>query len=343
MIPKPRITIVERVNGDRKKRIKKSKKVDIYDTVIKRRVNNTPVHTVSKNKRTSALNELKNLPDRKEIVDIRIANFNPKNPVEMKILNDLVRTFTKRPVMGGHITRKKHKHIRGSGFFSNAFNKIKNVASSVANRIKTTFTGRNTLQPIARRVMEQHGDERIVNVVLHREPIQSAINKIINVLSFGNQAYDTLFHLYMIVTTDKGTRIMIQKNAVIDITTSIKSPHANDETFNVVVDKNITLNELMEKTKNYMGGNFLRYSAQGANCQNFIDSILTANNINSSSAKHFVNQDAKKIFSRLPGGFSKFADAMTGIASKADVMLNGVGRRKIAHKRPAKKMNNQSK
>ena len=72
--------------------------------------------------------------------------------------------------------------------------------------------------------MEQHGNEVIKHIIVHREPIIGAINKIINALALGKQEYETLFHLYMIATTDKGTKILLEKNYVINISTTIRSP-----------------------------------------------------------------------------------------------------------------------
>ena len=45
----------------------------------------------------------------------------------------------------------------------------------------------------------------------------------------------------------------------------------------VNVSQNITMNSLMEKTRNYMGNKFFTYSGSHNNCQFFIDSILNTN------------------------------------------------------------------
>lgn len=232
-----------------------------------------------------------------------------------------------------HFNKMSKSKQHGGSFFKKALSGINNII----NRVKTTFTGRDQLPPTARKVIEQHGNEKIVNIVVHREPIMSVINKMINLLSFGKQHFDTLFHLYTIITTDKGTNILLEKNHVISITTNIKQAHKNDQTFNIPVNKSITLTELLYKTKEYMGTNFLRYSAESANCQNFIDSILTANGLNSANAKKFINQDPEKIFASLPHGISSLMDKVTNLASHGDVLVNGAGKKKRKYVLKSKK------
>ena len=276
---------------------------------------------------------------------VLVKNRHKRNPFEeeekRKIANNVFKPFdimvaqregkSNNEIME-HLERALRHHFHkmtkskqtGGSFFKRALSGINNII----NRVKTAFTGRDNLQPVARKVLEQYGDERITNIVVHREPIISAINKIINILSLGRQEFDTLFHLYMVVTTDKGTKILIEKNHVINITTDVRPPKKGDETLSIPVSKNVTLNQLMEATKKYMGSNFLRYSAREANCQDMINSILTANGLNSETAKKFILQTPEQIFKHLPKGTSGVMDKITGLASKADVLLHGVGKKK---------------
>lgn len=223
-----------------------------------------------------------------------------------------------------HFYNMSKTNQKGGSFFKKALGGI----SDVFNRVKTTITGRNDLQPTARKIMSEYGNERITNILIVREPIISAINKIINIISLGKQTYDTLFHLFMIVTTDKGHKILIEKNHVINISSNIRSLSSKSETLDIPVTRTITLNELIDNTKKYMGSNFLYYSASQYNCQNFIDCILNANHLNSEKAKHFILQKPEEIFKHMPSIMPKFMNAVTGLASKADVLLNGVGKKK---------------
>ena len=59
-----------------------------------------------------------------------------------------------------------------------------------------------------------------------------------------------------------------------------------------------------------------------------INSILTANGLNSETAKKFILQTPEQIFKHLPKGTSGVMDKITGLASKADVLLHGVGKKK---------------
>jgi hypothetical protein len=74
--------------------------------------------------------------------------------------------------------------IRGRGFFR----KLKNAVSSinnVAQRVIGIFTGRNKRRPTARRVIKQHGSELIKSIAVCREPVTSAVEKTMNLISLG--------------------------------------------------------------------------------------------------------------------------------------------------------------
>lgn len=206
--------------------------------------------------------------------------------------------------------------------------KSKGSSINIIDRIKTAITGRKILAPNARKTLEKYGNDRIVKIVIHRKPLQYGFSKIVKILSGGVPAYDTLFHLYMIITTDKNIQIQIEKIHVINISTSITPQGSINEFMEIPINKIITLNELIENTKKYMGNKFLIYSAENANCQNFINSILISNGLNNEFASKFINQDSKEIFSRLPRGLSKVLDYISEFFQRVDVLIHGKGKNK---------------
>lgn len=227
----------------------------------------------------------------------------------------------------------KKRKIKGKGIISS----IKNTARNIKDRVVQTITGRTRLPPKARNTLANHGTETISSMYICRAPVVSLVEKAMNLLSLGRLSaakadlnYDKLFHLFMYVITDNGTSIILQKNEVIDISAKAKSADAQREDVKVDLGgKKITLSELVENTSKLMGPKFLKYSASENNCQNFVNSILTANQLNNSTLKNFVMQDTTTIFSKMPGYMKGITDKITGLAAKADVAINGAGKKKL--------------
>ena len=260
-------------------------------------------------------------------------------------LNDLTDTISKVLPIGLSLIGlgKKHKlnpklrkagikPLRGKGFFSS----IKKMVKSTKDRIIQTFTGRNKLPPSARKTLEHHGTEIIKSMYICRIPVISMVEKALNLISLGSLArsknileYDKLYHLFLFIITDKGTSIRIEKNEVINISPASKGHENNRDEIKIDINKEITLNELIENTQKFMGDKFLKYSASSNNCQLFINSILDANNLNNETIKNFVMQNTQELFKNMPNYVKNISDVITGVASRANVAINGAGRKKI--------------
>ena len=234
--------------------------------------------------------------------------------------------------------RKKRVMRKGKGFFSSlkkGLSSIKSAITNVKDRIVHTFTGRDKLAPTARKLLENHGNEKVISLTICREPIVPMVEKVMNFISLGklNDAkndlqYDRLFHLYCFVKTDKGTEARLEKNEIIGLQEKSMGTNSKRETMNIPITNDLTLNELMENTKKYMGDKFLSYSASENNCQHFIDGVLSGNHLNNSDIKKFVLQDSASIFKHLPSFMKGFSDKITGLAGKLDVLKHGYGKKK---------------
>jgi len=86
------------------------------------------------------------------------------------------------------------------------------------------------------------------------------------------------------------------------------------EKLEVILNKNITLDEFITNTQNKMGSNYFLYSAFSNNCQDFVVNLLEANNLLTEENKLFVKQDVTDIAKKLKKT-SKFADNVTNVAS----------------------------
>ena len=121
--------------------------------------------------------------------------------------------------------------------------------------------------------------------------------------------------------TSKGFQLL-EKNAVIHMGEGKKTNIAGAEWMNVPNDPHITVNQLVEATRNQMGEKFIPYSAYGNNCQTFIMNVLTSNGMNDRSVLDFVKQDTNGIFNTHPN-FRKFANSVTNLGASADVIMQG--------------------
>jgi len=214
----------------------------------------------------------------------------------------------------------------GSGFIEDTYKKVKSV-----------IYGRDDYPPKVREFLNNYGNDAIVSATLRRVPIQNNIIKALNFISLGTfqknlerSDYDKLFHLQFIITTDKGHHIQIEKEEVIKFVIN-PQPRENEEYSPVSIHKRITIQELMDNTKAYMGESTFSYSSKNNNCQDFVMGILNGNDIGSPENKEFAKQDTEELFND-DNFLRKFTNTITDIGAKIDVIKEGNGFRRFKKK-----------
>lgn len=185
--------------------------------------------------------------------------------------------------------------------------------------------GRNDYSPKVKKILEEIGDEPITEMYIMRTPISKILRFLMNVVSLGSfekklkeTPYDDLYHLALHIRTAKGL-YSLEKNEVISMTRSPKKPK-NAQTMSVSIPSGVSINKLLELTKERMGGRYFVYSARDTNCQDFIMNILQANGLDSSENMGFVKQSTKELFS---SHLRKFSNTVTDLAGKVDVLKQG--------------------
>jgi len=238
-------------------------------------------------------------------------------------------------VIDGHIL------LEGAGFFSDVWKVAKRITRAatapiraVVQRVGDVSRGiRFGYPPNVRSVIGDYGVGVVANIIIRREPIQSFVDKALNVISFGkwNKAkdelnYDKLYHLSMVVslTMPDGLEraVMMEKNEVINITPNFSMSPKMDFV-RVPVSQQLTLKEMLDNTQGFMGADYFTYDPFKNNCQRFIDSVLTANSLNTPNAHAFIVQPVEELLKKLPGYTGKVARAITDVAAVADVALKG--------------------
>ena len=135
-------------------------------------------------------------------------------------------------------------------------------------------------------LLRKVGNETITEIRVARTPLSKILSFFLNLASVGEfekrlseTPYDKLYHLFMIIKTDKGMYI-VEKNEVIIVKRFNGRLTKQTEVLQTNLREGLSLNILLEKTWKNMGGKFYTYKGQDNNCQFFINSILKSNGLN---------------------------------------------------------------
>jgi hypothetical protein len=243
-----------------------------------------------------------------------------------------------KEIKGGYIVKhngEDHTLLYGEGFFSDIFDKVKNIASSAVNAVRRITTIRRDYPPNVRAILQQYGNGTIVGLAVRREPIKSFINTALNWITRGSwdkakreANYDNMFHLGLVVDVELNgevKRFLIEKNEVINITTSFSQSQDIQMLIIQPPQPPITLNQMLDSAKNAMGENFFLYDAFKNNCQNFIMGLLENSGLMTPTARQFILQPINELIKGLPSYTPIVARALTDIAGVANRVIYGEG------------------
>ena len=155
-------------------------------------------------------------------------------------------------------------------------------------------------------ILNAYGNQKVVSAVVTRTPIWESLNRILYLVSKGKslEYHDKYFHLSIIFTLESGNKILFEKNALPNMEVN-NFPEINQETQYMEVpnikNKNLTLNQIITNTKNYMGNDkFFKYRPLVENCQDIIVNMLKANGLITQQLKDFIYQDMKQLIESVP-------------------------------------------
>lgn len=180
------------------------------------------------------------------------------------------------------------------------------------------------LQPSARKLLEEVGNEEIKSLEIVRTPLSSFTKTFLNTISLGQfskiskKYYDEMFHLSLWING----KYNLEKNEVVYFNT--KNPKQSNSQVKEVknIPAGITIQQLIDNAKKRMGAeNFSNYDAEKLNCQNFLINVLDGSDIGDKEDGDFIFQDATKIFKELP----EYAKVL----GKASVKLGAIFNRLI--------------
>ena len=146
----------------------------------------------------------------------------------------------------------------------------------IIKRVRDIWGGvRKIASPAVRRFTEQNGDAKITSIVVCRKPIVPAIERLASVVSGGrwdtnkkNLQYDSMFHLFLVMSLDNGRTIKLEKNHVVEISTNTAT---GQDVVNAPAPRSITWRDMLAAAERAAGGaeKLWVYDAVTQNCQWF--------------------------------------------------------------------------
>ena len=218
------------------------------------------------------------------------------------------------------------KCLYGGSFFPSSSVPTETVESS-QSYYNALLNGRNSYPPRERTLLSKIGDEIIKGITIGRTELISALKIAGEYITGEKIPYDKFYHLFLIMNLANGQLLRVEKNH--QITLEIVSSFPNAELLTVNYSKsNLTVDEMLNNTKLYMGGKFFLYQAFGNNCQDFVISVFNGNHINLNQQEiDFIKQDVKGSFNNNKL-IRKISNTATDLARVSDVALNGAGVKK---------------
>jgi len=204
------------------------------------------------------------------------------------------------------------------------------VSDDVIQTIKESIFGREDYPYDQQRLLNKYGDDIVSSIRIGRTPLPSTLTKVLNFVTFGgfqkmvsNSPYDSLFHLFSIISLDSGVDILAEKNQSINMKVVRGYNPKGAEYIDIRVPSGVSLAELMNNTRKKMGRDFFNYHPTNNNCQDWILAMLSASRLLTTSAKDFIKQNVTSIFTNYPRT-RKFMATLTKIGTLSDVVQKGL-------------------
>lgn len=210
-----------------------------------------------------------------------------------------------------------HQHLTGSGLLD--------MFRSPRKKFNNTSTS----------TLKQYANDQIASLTIMRAPINRMVDRAMNMISLGafnkfkqQSRYDSLFHLGLIVTLANGTKLIIEKNAVVNVNPKF-TIERGAQFQNVPMTHPSTLKQLIDNTLNAIGPeNFFLYDGLRRNCQDFLLAVLQSNQYESPASTQFIKQDLTQLTKTISPISRRIMNGITNIGARFDAAV-GNGKRNV--------------
>ncbi len=303
--------------------IEEDEDADVDENILKRLKLQLEASDIANSTIDRTLNKLKNIKDERGKKREQSINFVNKTieQAKEKVIKQLQEEVELKPIkikIKKPKTKKSPKKVEGEG-------------------IEDYLPVRRNYPPKSRQVLFYNGNEKIRDMKIVRTELSPVVFNTVNFLTeyttkgrfqerFKKMPYDKLYHLALIITTQEGSVIKVEKNEVLNIELNPTiSPNAEVKQITTNVPRELTIATMLYKAQSRMGGDrFFTYNAVRNNCQDFLLNILDANNIGDESDRQFIKQDVGSLFKGFEGT-ENFLSLLTSIASIANRLIYGEG------------------
>lgn len=215
---------------------------------------------------------------------------------------------------------------RGFGdWVRSKFTSAKEAVSSGISRVKeaaSALFGSDRLPKSFRDNLTKHGEKKIKNIQVVREPLARAVNAFANIITAGTfnevakkQGEAGFFHLYAIIELEDGTRLRFEKNERPVLEPMSGSPAANAQSVSVS-GRGLGLGEMVNGGIKRMGeARYIAYDPINNNCQDFLLGNFAP--LMTSQLRSFIKQDVAELIEKTPSFSKILATKATGLAGKA--------------------------
>jgi len=219
------------------------------------------------------------------------------------------------------LLKPENNHLEGAGIFDFIKNPIKTV--------KNFLSPRTTLNNESTKTLNAYGNLTIQALTIVRTPILNIIDKAINLISFGKwkqlkkeYAFDKLFHLQLIANLGR-KNIVLEKNEVINISTSYKNSDKSEVMQVPLNNKNFSVNDMINKTEKIMGPDFIPYDGFKNNCQVFVKQLLNSEGLYGEREKDFLFQDVSELAKKMPSVSKSIMNTLTHTGAIVNKVTGG--------------------
>jgi hypothetical protein len=177
--------------------------------------------------------------------------------------------------------------------------------------------------PQVARILKECGNDTIKSIQICKEVVQKNTEYLLKALAGEKtweeakkkHGFDKFYHLFMIV--DLGSKkLHIEKNEVVRIS---YNPRPCPDGMTFTVPKSITLNELLERTRERIGDkDFFVYDPLGNNCQAFVNQLLRTLGLWNNETSSYVYQNIKGLREDLPQYTRTVAKGLTDLGALAN-------------------------
>ena len=175
---------------------------------------------------------------------------------------------------------------------------------------KGLFGAKESYSNNINKIIKKYGEENILAIRIGRRPINSKVELAFNLISMGKWEenrkryfYDVLFHLFIIITLNNGTKISLEKNSTVTMT--VNDSRCSDKDVQCLelnyTANSLNLKDFVTKPLSRIGKkDYFVYSPFDNNCQQFVSDVLSTFQLLTPEVKQFVYQDIGELVKDLP-------------------------------------------